>query len=70
MKAVREVTTAELQVGDTVDWDGERREVRECRDTGRPAAFGSGTAYDVTLLRQDGTTMPMQAAAFQRWLRV
>lgn len=70
MRTVREVTTAELQVGDVVDWRGEGRHVAEVRDTGSPAAYGEGTAFDVTLVAADGREVPLQAASLQRWLRL
>lgn len=70
MRAVRQVTTAELRVGDVVDWRGEASRVLEARDTGAPAAFGDGAAFDVTLLKADGVQVPMRAPASQRWLRL
>lgn len=70
MRTVREVTTAELQVGDVVDWHGEGRQVSEARDTGTPAAFGSGTAFEVTLVAADGREVALRAASSQRWLRL
>ena len=70
MRTAREVTTAELQVGDIVDWHGEGRQVSEARDTGAPAAFGRGTAFDVTLLDAGGREVTQRAASSQRWLRL
>ena len=70
VRTVREVTTAELRVGDVVDWRGEGRHVAEVRDTGSPAAYGEGTAFDVTLVAADGREVPLQAASSQRWLRL
>lgn len=69
MRLVRDVGTAELQVGDAVEWRGEFCLVVECVDTGRPAAFGSGSAYDLTLNIANGAKVPMRAAASQRWTR-
>ena len=70
MRTVREVTTAELRVGDVVDWHGTGRQVSEARDTGGPAAFGQGSAYDVTLVDGGGREVSMRAASSQHWLRL
>ena len=70
VRTVREVTTAELRGGGVVDWRWEGRHVAQVRDTGSPAAYGEGTAFDVTLVAADGREGPLQAASSQRWLRV
>ena len=48
----------------------EGRQVLEARDTGAPAAYGQGTAFDVTLMDADGREVPLRAASSQRWARL
>ena len=70
LRVLREVVTPELRVGDQVAWQGEHREVVELHDTGTPALYGEGSAWQITLRRPTGEDVPMQAAASKRWTRV
>src|SRR4051794_36474974 len=70
LRAVRDVATWELRLGDVIDWHGERRRVTQLADTGQPAAFGTGTAWEVTLGDEAGRLVPLMAARGQRWLRL
>ena len=68
MREVREVTTAGLRPGDIVHWHGKATTVVEVADTSLPAAFGTGTAYDLTLVDVHGQQTLMRAAASYRWV--
>lgn len=70
IRSVREITTGELAVGDTVDMRGIRRTVRSLVDTGRPAVFGTGTEWAVDLEDEQGRRTQIAAATSQRWARV
>lgn len=63
-------TTAELHVGDVIDWRGERRKVTALSDTGKPALYGRGNAWDITLTTPAGVHVPMVAAASEKWARL
>jgi len=69
-EVVREVRTSELRAGDVVDWRGERRLVAEVVESDAPAAFGVGTAWNVTLIKESGESVPLAAASSHRWVRV
>jgi hypothetical protein len=70
LRTVREITTPDLTVGDTITQSGVRRQVIALEDTGRPAVFGTGTEWAIRL--QDETTgrrIDLAAATSQRWTR-
>ena len=65
MKLVTTATTADLTIGTQVEFAGRVRTVTALSDTGRPAVFGTGTEWAVTL---DATEMA--AASSTKWNRV
>lgn len=70
MRLVRTVITAELQVGDVLDWPGGPLTVISCTDTGTVALFGVGTDYLLDLRQSDGVLKELRSAASDKWTRV
>lgn len=70
MRLVRTVTTAELQVGDVLDWPGGPLTVISCTDTGTVAMFGVGTDYLLDLQKPDGGLKELRSAASDEWTRL
>jgi hypothetical protein len=70
LTAVTRTATSDLVINDFVLFSGERRQVVELADTGKPALFGTGTAWDITLMNEAGRCTEMVAAASDKWNRV
>lgn len=70
MRLVKEVRTCDLQVGDSIEWDSGRRLVVHLANTGRPAVFGNGHEWHISLRAADGGLVEMAAADDDYWVRV
>lgn len=70
LRIVRETTTTDLAVGDTVVQSGMRHEVVALTDTDHPAVFGTGTEWAIRLQNTTtGRRVDLTAAASHRWTR-
>lgn len=63
MQTIQRVHTTDLHVGDKVDTYGIVRTVTALLDTARPAVFGSGTEWHITL----DDRAPTAAASTTTW---
>jgi hypothetical protein len=70
MRLVKVVTTGELRVGDLVEWPGGPRSVEALAATGRPAIFGNGEEWDLTLRSAGGELSELRSATSDRWTRL
>lgn len=70
MELVRDVPTRDLRRGDTVALSGSVWGVEEAKPTGRPAAFGVGSEWVVTLVADSGMRKEIASADSHVWKRV
>lgn len=63
MKTTKRTETQALTVGDKVDMFGTVRTVTAAQDMGRPAAFGAGNEWHVSLDDRE----PTAAASTYKW---
>lgn len=66
MQITERISTQDLRVGDKVDTAGIVRTVTALVDLARPAVFGTGTEWHVSLDDRE----PMAAASSHKWNRV